>query len=535
MNNENQLINANIQTTPKQKIMIFIGACIIAFSNSVGFGAVNIALPSLLSGLNGMNLFSIFVMLTPLCASLIGILGGKLGDVFGRKKIYLISYVIVIASTIGCYFAFSANMLLGLFIVLTIASNVLGGGAAVTMVIDITDSKERAKFIGFVSVAGPVGMIVGPVITGLITDFFEPKICFLIPIPFYIVAMIILQAFYVNKPVSTKAPFDGLGLVLLAGFMLPLMFALNFGGSKFPWNSSTTFILLGIAIVAFVLFVIVEKRAKSPVVNFSFFTNKSFATACLVMGLIQGYISIVNMYLVNYAQTALDMSATVTGTFNIPKTICGVLLPAMVGVWLAKKDGNIRKGVIIVGSATAISMILGATFGADTGLPLIYTSMIFAGITAGVTPTTASTLVQKSFSPENIGAGMGVFQCVFAFFGGTYSAVFGGIFNGMFNINKIAPQALKAALDKETLISLSNQQVIRDPNALAPIRDRLPEDLKPVLDQTIAEMKNAVIDSIHIMYVVMAVAAVIVLCIGLFAMNEYKKGKVKEPSQTEAA
>ena len=182
------------------------------------------------------------------------------------------------------------------------------------IVMDIYEQKDWGKMSGNLVTALSAGMIVGPIVGGLLVDAGSLRGIFLLPIPFFIVAGIIQYAFYPNKKRGGKHSFDALGVILLIFAMVPFVVILNFAGNMFPWKSALTFILAAVTVIAAILLYRRETRIEQPAFALGALKNRVVLVLSLTCLLASAYSVLSAGFLVYFAQAVLQVSATSSAT-----------------------------------------------------------------------------------------------------------------------------------------------------------------------------------------------------------------------------
>jgi EmrB/QacA subfamily drug resistance transporter len=205
---------------------------------------------------------------------------GRLSDLAGRKRLFVIGLLV---TGIGGIFSFLAPGLGWLYA----ARAVQGAGAAALqavgppLLIAAFPANERGKAMGVNVTMVSTGLMLGPVLGGLIAGSIGWRFIFLLPVPVMILGAYFGARVLRETPKTEGEGFDFPGTALLIGWMLPLFYMLN-RGSKLGWGSPTILVLAGVVAVAFAGFVMSQLRSKHPVVALSVFRNRSFTTAVVV-------------------------------------------------------------------------------------------------------------------------------------------------------------------------------------------------------------------------------------------------------------
>ena len=275
---------------------------------------------------------------------------GRLGDIFGQKRIYLGGFAIFGASSIACAFAPSLAWMIAARAVQALgAAMLLSSNQA--LIVDTFPSTERGRAIGFNGAAVAVGLSLGPIVGGAIVTFGDWRWIFLINVPISIAALI--GATLVLKPVQQRSGgLDPIGAALSVIMLFSASLALS-RSHIWGWASPLTLGLLALGLVTFVCFIYVERRVPTPTLDLSLFGIRVFAVSVFAAFVyfiaISGLIFIVPLT----AQTALGESAFAAGLLLTPITALNIVLAPTAG---ALSD---RVPVRYVSTAGAVVVAIG--------------------------------------------------------------------------------------------------------------------------------------------------------------------------------
>lgn len=393
--------------------------------------AAMLAAPKALLRLNAESSYGILLMVYMLVMAIMTPVGGKLGDLFGRKKIAVISTSIFALGTVVCAIAPHANWYHAGFIL-------LGGGLGLALALpvaiirDVTPYNEMPKYMGLYASVNNVSMLVGPLCAGIVTDRVGPSLAYVFVLPLGAVAIWLITSNYNPKPQSAKPCIDYLGILLLALSVSPPLVLFSLGGTAFPWLSAPSFVLLAAGIAFSAAFINQEKKTKEPVIPLDLFKIRSFKLACTMPVTMMAYSAIVSSFLVLFAQSGLGLSATVSGTLTIPKTLVTILLPALVGTWVAKNSRvRIKTALMTAGGVVVLGCLaLGLGAGTSAALVMIYVSMGLLGLGESFYFVSQSPYLQSELPLEKLGAGISTNAFLSTLSVAIFMAIYGGVLNG---------------------------------------------------------------------------------------------------------
>lgn len=298
------------------------------------------AMPTIISSLGGMALyswvFSIYMLTT---TSSIPIFG-KLADLYGRRKIYLIGMGLFVLGSALCGLA--ANM-----IQLVAFRGIQGMGAgalmplAMTIIGDIFPPHQRGKMQGLIGAVFGISSIAGPAIGGFITENLNWHWVFFVNLPFGILAAVIL-AYTLKETKSDKKPvIDWVGAFTLTAAIISLLMITVFAGNNesagsYSWNSPQIIALIILSIVLTGLFIFIEKRAVEPIIPLHLFKIRVISISSIV-----GFFSAVGMfgavtYIPLFAQGVIGVSPSIAGYILTPMMLSMVTSSVIGGLLLTR-------------------------------------------------------------------------------------------------------------------------------------------------------------------------------------------------------
>ncbi len=371
---------------------------------------VNIALPAIMRDFNAdlASIEWIMNVYVLVFAALLLTLG-KLGDLFGRKRLFGIGLGIFTIASLGCSVAPNLPILL-----VGRGIQAIGGAAMMPATLSILnvefDKSQRGLALGIWGAVAGAANALGPIIGGSLVDAMSWRWIFVINLPIGIGA-IIATWFVVRESVDPKTDrhVDIPGVAVVSAALFCLTFALV-EGQSYGWTSATILSLFAVALVAFVAFVIMELRTKSPLAQLRLFRNRSF-TAGNIVGLVInfGMIGIIFL-LVLYLQVVLKIEALTAGLWILPLPLAIILVAPFAGRLTDLIGGRwiLFAGTIITaGGFYLLSDMSSVTAWTNLLAPL---AIIGAGIGMVMAPVT--TVIMASTPVEQSGMGAGILSTI---------------------------------------------------------------------------------------------------------------------------
>jgi EmrB/QacA subfamily drug resistance transporter len=427
--------------------------CFALFMIMLDNTVVNVALPTIqrdlrasIAGLewtiNGYTLSFAVLLAT----------GGRLGDIFGRRRMFLCGVVVFALSSATAGFAVSSTDLV-------LSRVVQGVGAALMMpatlsiITDAFPASERGKAMGMWAGVSALALAVGPVVGGFLTEHVSWRAIFYLNIPVAVGAVAAsLFAVRESRDTTVGREVDFVGVAALTASLTALILALVEGNS-WGWGSPEIVTLLVGAAIGCAAFVAVELRVKVPMVEFHFFANRNFVGAVVVALIVSFSMLGVFFFLALYMQDILGYSPLEAGVRFLPTTLMIVGVAPVAGR-LADRFGP--RWLIVAGlTIVAASLYAFSDIAVDsTYLDLLPGFMLLGGgIALTMSPMTSAAM--NAVAVEKAGIASGVLS-MFRMVGGSLGvAVTGAIFQGAVGASfaSASPQEFVDALSEAMSVS----------------------------------------------------------------------------------
>jgi EmrB/QacA subfamily drug resistance transporter len=368
---------------------------------------------------------------------------GKLGDILGRKKIYVLGFTIFIVGSILAGLSWNLSSMIVFRIIQAIAGSADYPTAMAILAITFTDSKERSQALGIWSSSFAAAAVFGPLIGGPLIDTFGWRSVFLINLPVGIIGLIMALAFISESRAQTLDKsgnkFDVKGAVILGTCLATLVLVLD-KGSDWGWLSINCILSYVIILVTLGWFVRAEKKHPDPIVDLKFFKNSIF-----VQTLVNNFVIFMGMmgsiFLIPvFVQTFLGLNATETGYMFLPMA-AGMMIAAPIGGLLASKIQP--KYVIAASTAVATLGIYLFSFldARSTVLDIIIPLLIMAfGMGFGMAQRT--NIIASVVPAKEIGVASSILALARNIAGAFGIAIFGTILNSSIENNVLKISAL---------------------------------------------------------------------------------------------
>ena len=378
---------------------VFAGLLLAMFVSALSETVTATALPTIVGDLGGVDHMQWVTTAYILASTVMMPIYGKLGDLFGRKYLFIIALSIFIVGSATCGLAPSMDGLIA-----GRAVEGLGGGGLIILaqatIADIIPPRQRGKYMGLMGSVFAVSTVVGPLLGGWFVQVTGWRWLFAFNIPLALLA-IAAVAFFLTNPErrDDRPPVDVGGMMAMAVSVSSLVLATAWGGTLFPWISPQIFALFFVAAVAFVL---VERKAKEPIIPMLLFKNRNFVV-CTVTGMfimlgMMGTIS----YLPTYFQIVEGLAPEQAGLMTVPM-MAGVLITAVGTGFLATKTGRYKWMPIASCAVTAVGFVLLSQL--TVGTPLVVTGVFLfvLGFGIGLGQQILVLIVQNEFPHAIVG------------------------------------------------------------------------------------------------------------------------------------
>ncbi|GGZ11253.1 MDR family MFS transporter [Streptomyces poonensis] len=473
------------------------------------------ALPTIVSDLGGMDHISWVVTAYLLAATAATPLWGKLGDQYGRKRLFQTAIVIFLVGSALCGAARNMPELIGFR-----ALQGLGGGGLIVLSMaiigDIVTPRERGRYQGLFGAVFGTTSVLGPLLGGLFTEHLSWRWVFYVNLPIGIVALAAI-AVALHVPVSTtRHVIDYLGSLLIACVAACLILVATLGGTTWGWGSPQIIGLavLGVALAA--VFVAVERRAAEPVLPLKLFRVRTF-TLSAVISFVVGFAMFGAMtYLPTFLQVVQRVSPTMSGVHMLPMVV-GTLLASTTAGQIVSRTGRWKVFPVLGAAVTTLGLLLLARLDEHSTTTVLNASFFVFGAGLGLVLQVLVLMVQNAVPYEDLGvatSGVTFFRSIGASFG---VAVFGALFAGRLGTE------LRSAFGGAPLPPGVTADTLKtDPRGIA----QLPAGLR-------APAEHAYAVSITDVFLYAAPVACVAFVLSWFLREERLRGSVTAPDLSE--
>ena len=383
-------------------LLIFAGLILTMLLASLDQSMFSTALPTIVGELDGVDRM-LWVTTAYILASTIMLpVYGKLGDLIGRKGLFIAAIsLFVLGSIIGGMAQDMSTLIVGR------AVQGLGGGGLMILsqaiIADVVPARERGRYMGVRGGVFALSSVAGPLLGGWFTEGPGWRWGLWINIPLGILAIVSAVLFlHLPKNTSGRPKIDFAGMGLLAAASTSLVLITTWGGTTYDWNSAVIISLIVATIVAGVAFVLVERRAAEPIMPLHLFKDRNF-NLTTIAGLITGIAMFGAIaYLPTYLQMVTGVNATEAGLLMIP-LMAALLVSSIVSGQLVSKFGR-YKWLPVTGTAViAVSLFLLSTMTPSLPVWILCSYLAIMGLGLGMSMQILILIVQNSFPNSQVG------------------------------------------------------------------------------------------------------------------------------------
>ncbi len=342
--------------------------------------------------------------------------GGRLGDIFGRRRVFLIGVVVFAAASATIGFAPSEGWLVA-------SRAVQGVGAALMMpatlsiITNAFPPQERGKAIGMWAGVSAIALALGPLVGGWLTEDVTWRAIFFINVPIAVIAVFVtLFATQESRDETASRQVDYPGIATLTVGLTALVLALVEGNS-WGWGSPAIIALLVAAVGGLGTFVAIERISAAPIVDFDFFRSRSFLGANVVAFSISFGMFAVFFFLALYMQNILGYGPLETGVRFLPTTVV-IMFAGPIAGRLSDRIGPrtpLTIGLLLV----TVSLAWQSRISVDTSFGFLVVPFILLGVGMGFTMSPMSTAAMNAVDRSKAGVASGTLSMT-RMVGGTF-------------------------------------------------------------------------------------------------------------------
>jgi EmrB/QacA subfamily drug resistance transporter len=380
--------------------------CFALFMIMLDNTVVNVALPSIQRDLHAslsslewtMNAYT-------LTFAVLLVTGGRLGDIFGRRRMFLFGVVVFGVSSLLIGFSTSDTMLVAFRAVQGIGAAFMMP-ATLSIITQTFPAEERGMAIGTWAGVSALALAIGPVVGGFLTEDVSWRAIFFINPPIAVAAVAVtLFATRESRDETVGRSVDIPGIAALTVGLTSIVLALVQANS-WHWGSPRIIGLFALGIAGLIAFVQIELRVKSPMLDFAFFRSRTSAGANVVAFLITFAMFSQFFFMTLYMQNVLHYSPLQTGIRFLPSTLVIIVMGPLAGRLTDRVGARplMAAGLILVAAALGIQ----STLTVHSGYGLLLPGFVLMGLGMGLVMSPMSTAAMNAVDRSKAGAASGV-------------------------------------------------------------------------------------------------------------------------------
>jgi EmrB/QacA subfamily drug resistance transporter len=366
------------------------------------------ALPQIVSELGGLTSYTWVITAYLLATTVTVPLYGKLGDIYGRRPLFLAAISIFVVGSALCGIAQS-------MIQLVVFRGIQGIGAgglfplALATIGSIVPPRDRGRYQGLIGATFAAASIIGPTLGGFLTDHASWRWIFYVNLPVGVAALAIVYLAMPKRSARRDHSVDYLGAAVLAAGTGALMLGLVWGGREYAWSSAHVLGALAAAGALFGLFAYIERRVAEPILPFDLLRDRIVASGVVSMSLVAmamlGTIAFVPLF----AQGVIGTSATASGVVLTPFMLAAVLSSFVAGQWVSR-SGRYKPNALVGPIVLGFALVLLARMGVHTTKGEAARNAVVAGVGVGLMMQVFVIAVQNAVPQRAIGSATALIQ-----------------------------------------------------------------------------------------------------------------------------
>jgi EmrB/QacA subfamily drug resistance transporter len=397
------------ETRSQRQILVAFGAIMLAtLLSALDQTIVATALPEIADDLNGFSDLSWVVTAYLLSTTVTVPLYGKLSDLYGRRRLFVVSITIFLVGSALCGLAQSIGQLIAFR-----ALQGIGAGGLIPLsqaaIADLFSPRERGRYQGYIGAMWATAAVAGPLLGGTLTDTASWRWIFLINLPLGAIALAVVIKTMRIQHQPREHSIDYGGALALSVGVTAVLLASAWGGTSYAWDSVQVLTAGVIGVAGLAAFGVLEKRVTEPLLPLGLFRGRTFAVSTAAALLIGGVLFGITIYVPVYVQRVLGSSATSSGVVLIPLSFGWVLASMASGQFIARTGRY--KAFPVIGSLLVLAgCVLLALLGKDSSRIAVTLDLTVVGLGMGTMFQTFVIATQNRVQVSELGVATAAIQ-----------------------------------------------------------------------------------------------------------------------------
>jgi len=533
-------VQPSVDVAPQARGAILAAVLLALFLSSLDQTVVGTALPRIVTDLHGNELYT-WVVTAYLLASTITVpIYGKFSDVFGRKPMLLIGVVVFLVGS-----ALSGLSQSMIQLVAFRALQGLGAGAlfpvSLAIIGDLFSPRERGRYQGLFGAVFGLSFILGPFIGGVLTDNASWRWVFYVNLPVGVVALAVITVVLPNvRRGASVRDLDYLGIVLFTVGVIPLLVGLtnkgqtDSSGHLYGWVSPQVGLLLLIAAVFLTLFLLVERRAREPIIPLDLFRDRSYAATNVATFLVAVAMFAAVIYLPRYYQAVRGVSATQSG-YEIWPLLVGLIGGSIASGLLISRTGKYKVILLSAMVSLIVGNLLMTRLTAQTDSVVLWSWMLLIGLGVGPAMAGYTVVVQSIVPRDRLGVATSTLTFLRQIGGSVGLALAGTVFTSTF-ASDLPGKLVAASVPARVATRIANQfggNLTGVGGIGKQVGASLPPQFQALVPHIVTGIHDAVASAVASLFWLGAGAGTLALVTALFIREVPLRGTVSAPEATE--
>jgi EmrB/QacA subfamily drug resistance transporter len=538
-------VATSFHALPRRDLVLTVAGLMLGlFLAALDQTIVGTAMPRIVAELHGFEHYAWVTTAYLLTSTAVVPISGKLSDMYGRKFFLLGSAAMFVLTSALCGLSMDMTQLIVFRALQGIAGGVLTS-TVFTVISQIFPPAERGRIQGVFSGMFGLASIVGPLLGGYLTDSLTWRWVFYVNLPVGLIALAVLWFSFPDiRPVMRERRIDFLGAGTLVAGVVPLLLALSWGGTDYPWTSPTILGLFSVAAIMLVIFGVVESRAAEPIIPLSLFRNRVVSVSVLALMLMAIGMFGTILFIPLFIQGVIGTTATQSGTVMMPMMMV-MITSSILGGQIISRTGRYKLIGVFGMCLMTFGLFLLSGMGPDTDYLTVVRNMMIVGLGMGPTMPVFTLAAQNAVDMSQLGVVTSLTQFARSIGSTLGVAVFGSILTNRFApaLRAALPPEVASALPADRLAQFLNPQALLNPDAAATMREQLralgPQGAQ-IYDQLLSAIKVALVAALHDVFLLGAVLGAIGVVTVLFLKElplrkSYGPPLADEPASETAA